>query len=204
MRLQREDSHGHAHPFDHTAPAAATELAIALGLLLTAWLAGTARAGGDCTITVEPDTVPVGGQFVVSGNFGAGAEVHVVRGESVNPPEDSEPVYTSPQNRSSFEATITMGPGSEGVWTVWGLIFATECGDSAQVTVTAVPDTAMDASGWPMATAVGRSPARARHRVATRRREHPGRGQRHSAPTAGARPRSKASNAGDAGPMATE
>ena len=130
-------------------------LAIALGLLLTAWLAGTARAGGNCSITVTPDTVPVGGQFVVSGNFGAGAEVHLVRGTSGSLPEDSEPVYTSPQNRSSFEATITMGPGSEGVWTVWGLIFATECGDSALVTVTAVPDTAMDASGWPMATSVG-------------------------------------------------
>ena len=113
--------------------------------------------------------MPVGGQFVVSGNFGANAEVHLVQGENVNPPEDSEPVYTSPPNRSSFEATITMGPGSEGVWTVWGLIFATECGDSALVTVTAVPDTAMDASGWPMATALGRSPARARL-AATRRR----------------------------------
>jgi hypothetical protein len=130
-------------------------LAVALGLLMTAWAASTARAGGNCSITVEPDTVPVGGQIVVSGNFGAGAEVHLVRGTSGSLPEDSEPVYTSPQNRSSFEATITMGPGTEGAWTVWGLIFATECGDSAQVTVTAVPDTAIDASGWPLATAVG-------------------------------------------------
>ena len=130
-------------------------LAVALGLLMTAWAASTARAGGNCSIRVEPDTVPVGGQIVVSGNFGAGAEVHLVRGTSGSLPEDSEPVYTSPQDRSSFEATITMGPGTEGVWTVWGLIFATECGDSAQVTVTAVPDTAIDASGWPLATAVG-------------------------------------------------
>ena len=83
-------------------------LALALGLLLTAWLAGPARAGGNCSITVTPDTVPVGGQFVVSGNFGANAEVHLVQGENVNPPEDSEPVYTVPLNRSSFEATITM------------------------------------------------------------------------------------------------
>ena len=130
-------------------------IAIALGLLMTAWLTGTARAGGNCSISVDPDTVPVGGQFVVSGNFGAGAEVHVVRGTSGSLPEDSEPVYTSPQDRSSFEATITMGPGTEGVWTVWGLIFATECGDSAQVTVTAVPDTAIDAKGWLLATGLG-------------------------------------------------
>ena len=130
-------------------------VAIALGLLMTAWVAGTARAGGNCSITVEPDTVPVGGQFVVSGNFGAGAEVHLVRGTSGSFPEDSEPVYTSPQNRSNFKATITMGPGTEGVWTVWGLIFATECGDSAQVTVTAVPDTAVGGSDWSLSTAVG-------------------------------------------------
>ena len=118
-------------------------LAIALGLLLTAWVAGTARAGGNCSISVDPGTVLVGGQFVVSGNFGAGAEVHLVRGTSGSLPEDSEPVYTSPQNRSSLQATVTMGQGTEGVWTVWGLIPATECGDSAQVTVTGVPDTAM-------------------------------------------------------------
>jgi hypothetical protein len=130
-------------------------LAIALGLLLTAWLAGPARAGGGCTISVEPDAVPVGGQFVVSGNFGAGAEVHLVRGTSGSLPEDSEPVYTAPQGQGSFEATITMGQGTEGEWTVFGLIFATECGDSALLTVTAVPDTAMDASGWSMATALG-------------------------------------------------
>ncbi len=130
-------------------------LAIALGLMLTAWVTGTARAGGNCSISVDPDTVPVGGQFVVSGNFGAGAEVHLVRGENANPPEDSQPVYTSPQNRSSFQATITMGQGTDGVWTVWGILPATECGDSAVVTVTGVPDTAMDASGWPLATAVG-------------------------------------------------
>ena len=48
-----------------------------------------------------------------------------------------------------------MGQGTEGEWTVWGLIFATECGDSAPLTVTAVPDTAMDASGWPVTTALG-------------------------------------------------
>jgi len=130
-------------------------LAIVLGLLMTAWAGSTARAGGNCSITVEPDTIPVGGQFVVSGTFGAGAEVHLVRGTSGSIPEDSEPVYTAPQGQASLQATITMGEGTEGEWTVWGLIFATECGDSALLTVTAVPDTAADASGWAPASIVG-------------------------------------------------
>jgi hypothetical protein len=129
-------------------------LAIALGLLMTAWVTGTARAGGNCSVTVDPETVPVGGQYVVSGNFG-GAEIHLVRGENVSTPEDSQPVATVPQSQASFDVTITAGPGSEGVWTVWGFIEGSECGDSALVTVTGVPDTAMDAGGLPLATAVG-------------------------------------------------
>ena len=128
-------------------------IAAVLGVLSALLLAGTARAGGGCTISVDPETVAVGGQYVVSGNFG-GAEIHLVRGENVNTPEDSEPVATTPQG-DSFEVTITAGPGSEGIWTVWGFIEGSECGDSALVTVTAVPDTAMDASGWPLATGVG-------------------------------------------------
>lgn len=129
-------------------------LAIGLGLLLTAMSIGIARAGANCTVSVDPATVPVGGQYVVSGNFG-GAEVHIVRGENVAPPEDSEPVVTTPQGQDSFSVTITAGPGSEGIWTVWGLIPATECGDSALVTVTAVPDTATGTSGSPLASAIG-------------------------------------------------
>jgi hypothetical protein len=130
-------------------------LAVALGMLMTVLVSGTARAGGGCTISVDPTTVSVGGQFVVSGDFGAGAEVHVVPGENVAPPEDSEPVYTAPANQSSFSATITMGEDSEGVWTVWGLIPATECGDSALLTVNAVPDTAVGDHGWPASQVVG-------------------------------------------------
>ena len=128
-------------------------MATVLGVLFALLLAGTARAGGGCTISVDPGTVAVGGRYVVSGNFG-GAEIHLVRGENVSTPEDSEPVATTPQ-RDSFEVTITAGPGSEGVWTVWGFIEGSECGDSALVTVTAVPDTAMDASGWPLPTGAG-------------------------------------------------
>ena len=101
-------------------------------------------AGGGCTITVEPTTVADGGQVTVSGDFGAGAEIHFVQGENASPPEDSEPVATIPMNQSSFSVTITMLPGSVGTWTVWGLIPASECGDSAILTVTAatVPNTA--------------------------------------------------------------
>jgi hypothetical protein len=119
-------------------------LAGIVGLLMALALTGTARAGGGCEITIEPSTIAAGGSFVVSGNFGANAEVHVVPGEDTNLPEDSDPVYTVPANRSSFSATITMDTDTQGTWTVWGFIPATECGDSAILTVTGtVPDTAM-------------------------------------------------------------
>jgi hypothetical protein len=123
-------------------------LAAIIGLLLALAFTGTARAGAECEITIEPSTIEAGGSFVVSGNFGANAEVHLVAGEDTAPPEDSEPVYTVPANRSSFSATITMAADTEGTWTVWGFIPATECGDSAILTVTgAVPDTAMATDG---------------------------------------------------------
>ena len=126
-------------------------LAAVIGLLMALAWTGTARAGANCEITIEPSTIEAGGSFVVSGNFGAGAEVHVVAGEDAAPPEDSEPVYTVPHDRSSFSATITMAADTEGTWTVWGILPASECGDSAVLTVTgAVPDTAMPANG-PMA-----------------------------------------------------
>jgi hypothetical protein len=136
--------------FGMTSPHRRVTVALAgfIGLLMALLFAGTARAGGGCQITIEPSTIAAGGQFVVSGNFGAGAEVHLVPGEDVAPPEDSEPVYTVPEDRSSFSATITMGADTQGTWTVWGLIPATECGDSAILTVTGtVPDTATDANG---------------------------------------------------------
>ena len=72
------------------------------------------------------------------------------------PPEDSEPVYTVPDDRSSFSATITMAADTEGTWTVWGLIPATECGDSAILTVTgALPNTAVAQDGQSWLSAVG-------------------------------------------------
>jgi hypothetical protein len=121
-------------------------LAGVIGLSLALLSTGSVRAGGGCQITIDPSTIAAGGSFVVSGNFGANAEVQVVPGEDAAPPEDSEPVYTVPAGRSSFSATITMGADTQGTWTVWGFIPATECGDSAILTVTGtVPDTALSA-----------------------------------------------------------
>jgi hypothetical protein len=123
-------------------------LAGIIGLLMALLFAATARAGGGCQITIEPSTIAAGDSFVVSGNFGANAEVHVVPGEDTAVPEDSEPVYTVPANRSSFSATITMEADTQGTWTVWGFIPASECGDSAILTVTGtVPDTATASDG---------------------------------------------------------
>ena len=136
--------------FDFTSPHRRLPIALAgiIGLLMALLFTGTARAGGECNITIEPSTIAAGGSFVVSGDFGANAEVHLVMGEDVAPPEDSEPVYTVPVGRSSFSATITMAADTQGTWTVWGFIPATECGDSAILTVTGtVPDTAREADG---------------------------------------------------------
>ena len=134
----------------------ALAVAASIGLLMALATTSPARAGAECEITLEPSTIEAGGEFVVSGNFGANAEVHVVAGEGTAPPEDSEPVYTVPANRSSFSATITMAADTEGTWTVWGLIPATECGDSAILTVTgAVPDTAVPSHGGSAWSALG-------------------------------------------------
>jgi hypothetical protein len=144
--------------FDFTLPHRRLPVVLAgiIGLLMALLFAGTARAGGGCNITVEPSTIAAGDSFVVSGDFGANAEVHLVMGEDVAPPEDSEPVYTVPVGRSSFSATITMAADTQGTWTVWGFIPATECGDSAILTVTGtVPDTALAADGRGAWTALG-------------------------------------------------
>jgi hypothetical protein len=134
-------------------------LAGIIGLLMALLFAGPARAGGGCQITIEPSTIAAGSQFVVSGNFGANAEVHLVPGEDAAPPDDSEPVYTVPAGRSSFSATITMAADTQGTWTVWGFIPASECGDSAILTVTGtLPDAALDANvfgAWSTLSALG-------------------------------------------------
>lgn len=110
---------------------------------------------GDCNVTVEPTSVRVGEEFVVSGDFG-GAEIHFVEGEDEAPPEDSEPVATVPQDESSFSLTFTAEAGDEGTWTIWALIPESECGDSAILTIQgAVPDTALQPTTAPVAEALG-------------------------------------------------
>lgn len=113
--------------------------------------------GGGCNITVSPSTIADGGSFTVSGDFGAGAEIHVVPGADTSVPEDSEPIVTIPDDQASFNVTITMLAGSVGTWTVWGFIEGTECGDSATLTVTAatVPDTAAPAETAPILPIAG-------------------------------------------------
>ena len=141
-----------------------SRLGVALGaaLLLGAMSAGSVLAGGECTITVEPSTVEVGDEFVVSGDFGANAEIHLVRGDDQAFPEDSEPVARIPVGESSFRLTFTAEAGDEGSWTVWAFIFGSECGDSAGLTITSaseqpaapvLPDTAVSQSPSVVSTA---------------------------------------------------
>ena len=117
----------------------------------------SAPSGGECNITVSPTTIADGGQFTVSGDFGAGAEIHMVFGANANVPEDSDPIVTVPTGQSSFNVTITMLPGSVGTWTVWAFIPASECGDSAALTVTAgtLPDTAAPSGTVPLPLMLG-------------------------------------------------
>jgi hypothetical protein len=131
-------------PIPHRAPVRA-ELVLPVLLFACVILlagAGPARAA-ECNVTVEPATVAVGDEFVVSGDFGANAEIHLVRGRHVGFPEGSEPIATIPVGQSSFNVTFTAEAGDEGVWTVWAFIFGTECGDSAPLTITSgrVPNT---------------------------------------------------------------
>ena len=112
--------------------------------------------GGGCSITVSPTTVADGGKVTVSGNFG-GAEIHMVFGANADLPEDSDPIVTVPAGQSSFNVTITMLRGSVGTWTVWAFIEGSECGDSAQLTVTAgtLPNTAAPTDTLPLPVVLG-------------------------------------------------
>jgi hypothetical protein len=124
---------------------------IAIGLACSIFVAGAVLAHpateGDhpagCIATVEPGTVPVGGQFTVSGNF-TGASIFLVRGAGAAPAEDAQPDATTPQSGSGFSVTFTAEPGDEGEWTVVAAIEASECGDTDGLVVTAAaPNTAM-------------------------------------------------------------
>ena len=97
---------------------------------------------GGCIVTVEPGTIATRQQFTVEGNFG-GASIFIVPGADGTVAEDAEPDATTPQG-GSFSVTFTaLGPGT---YTVWGMIFGSECGDSDTLVVNALPDTAIAAS----------------------------------------------------------
>jgi hypothetical protein len=124
----------------HSRPILRLSIAIAVGLATSVMVAAGAFAAGGCTVTVQPHSVPVGGQFTVSGNFG-GASIFIVKGVNASPAENAQPNATTPAG-SSFSVTFTAEASDIGQLTVWGLLPASECGDSDQLTVTASPNTA--------------------------------------------------------------
>ena len=137
--------------------------AVITGLAITVLAAGAAFAHpesegahpGGCVVTVEPGSVAVGDQFTVSGNFG-GASIFLVKGAGASPAEGATPDATTPAG-SSFSVTFTAEADDIGEWTVWGMIFGSEWGDSDNLTVSAaVPNTALrqptayELLGWMM------------------------------------------------------
>jgi len=114
--------------------------AIAIALASSIMAATGAFAAGGCTVTVQPHSVPVGGQFTVAGNFGS-ASIFIVKGVNAPPAENAQPNATTPAG-SSFSVTFTAEASDIGQSTVWGLLPASECGDSDQLTVKASPNTA--------------------------------------------------------------
>jgi hypothetical protein len=124
----------------HSRPVQRLATAIAIGLATSVLAATSAFAAGGCTVTVQPHSVPVGGQFTVSGNFG-GASIFIVKGVNASPAQNAQPNATTPAG-SSFSVTFTAEASDIGQSTVWGLLPASECGDSDQLTVTASPNTA--------------------------------------------------------------
>jgi hypothetical protein len=128
----------------HSRPIPQLSTAIAIGLATSVLAAASAFAADGCTVAVQPHSVPVGGQFTVSGNFG-GASIFIVKGVNTSPAENAQPNATTPAG-SSFSVTFTAEANDIGQLTVWGLIPASECGDSDQLTVTASPNTATSQS----------------------------------------------------------
>jgi hypothetical protein len=96
-----------------------------------------------CIVTVSPASVGVGQQFTVSGNFG-GASIFIVAGADASPAEDATADATTPEG-DSFSVTFTAEESDVGEHTVLGTLPESECGDSDDLTVTTVPNTAVDA-----------------------------------------------------------
>jgi len=112
----------------------------------------SASASGQCEIAVEPSTVAVGQEFVVSGDFAGYAAVYMARGsDNLWPDPDSEPAATVPEGTSSVRVTFTARAADIGVWTIWVEHPQTGgCMGSAVLTIVAPPaDAAMPPShGW--------------------------------------------------------
>lgn len=116
-------------------------------------ISSAAFAGG-CEISVTPASVAVGQQFTVAGNFG-GAEIYLVPGENGVIPEGATPDATTPAG-DSFSVVFTTEAADLGDITVWAFIPASECGDSAPLTVVAVSDTSTgDMAPAPSAAGIG-------------------------------------------------
>ena len=157
-------------------PVARILTALLAAVAATTLLAGTALAHpesegdhpGGCIVTVEPGTIAVGQEFTVEGNFG-GASIFIVPGVDAAPAEDAVPDATTPAGDDSFSVTFTaLGAAT---YTVWGMIFGSECGDADTLVVNAVPDTAVGSpatSGEPLALA-GLALLAAGVRIGTRR-----------------------------------
>jgi hypothetical protein len=138
-------------------PFARLSAALIAGVAATILVTGVALAHPEsegehagCIVTAEPGSIPAGGEFTVSGNFG-GASIFVLPGADAVVGEDATPDATVPVGEDSFAVTFT-AQGSPGELTIWAFIEGSECGDSDRVTVTALPDTAMEA---PRSTALG-------------------------------------------------
>ena len=126
-------------------------LAVSLGLAMTVMTAGAVLAhppaegphASGCIVIVEPGAVAVGGQFTVTGQGFGGASIFIVKGAGASPAAGATPNATTPAGTQGFSVTFTAEAADVGTLTVWGLLPESECGDSDQVTVTAVPNTAV-------------------------------------------------------------
>jgi hypothetical protein len=135
----------------HSRSLARRTLAVSVALALTVLAAGVALAhppaegshSSGCIVIVEPGSVAVGGQFTVTGQGFGGASIFIVKGAGASPAAGAVPNATTPAGTQGFSVTFTAEAADVGNLTVWGLLPESECGDSDQVTVTAVPNTAV-------------------------------------------------------------
>lgn len=125
--------------------------AVLIGLSMSVLAVGTALAhpesegshASGCIVTVEPGSVAVGGQFTVAIQGFSGASIYIVKGAGASPAAGATPNATTPAGPTSSSVTFTAETADVGTLTVWGLLPESECGDSDQVTVTTLPNTAM-------------------------------------------------------------